>query len=119
MQAVVVIAGPANSGKMPLARKLLAENAYLVLVHRDHLRTSFEAQVDEWDITLLMAALARGILKIGRSPLIVAWNLEHADRKLWTEIALHFDVDLIWHDTRDPNVAAMIPPMGDAQMAAE
>jgi hypothetical protein len=32
MPKLVVIAGPERSGKMPLARKLMAENADLVLV---------------------------------------------------------------------------------------
>jgi hypothetical protein len=39
---LVVIAGPECSGKMPLARKLMAENADLVLVHRDFVRASLE-----------------------------------------------------------------------------
>lgn len=109
---LVVIAGPANSGKMPLGRRLLAEDCDLWLVHRDHLRDSLEINhPDEWHITTLMGDLARGILRLGKSPLIVAWNLEPIDRALWIGIASEFDVECRWLDVREPEVAAMIPPL--------
>lgn len=108
---LVVISGPDKSGKMPLARKLMKQDADLVLVHRDHLRASFEAAVDEGHITLLMGELARGILRLGRSPIIVAWNLDRMDRDLWTVISIQFNVPMEWLDVRAPAVAAMIPEM--------
>jgi hypothetical protein len=111
MPRLVVIAGLACSSKMPLARSLMQQDADLVLVHRDHLRTSFESVVDEAHITLLMGDLARGILRLGRSPIVVAWNLEQFDRDLWDEVSDEFLVPLVWLDTREPLVAAMIPPM--------
>lgn len=111
MTRLVVIAGLACSGKMPLARKLMAEDADLVLVHRDHLRASFETSIDEWHVTCLMGDLARGILRLGRSPIIVAWNLDVLDTALWTGVADEFQVALTWLDTSDPDVAAMIPPL--------
>lgn len=114
---MVVIAGPEKSGKMPLARALMAQDPDLVLVHRDYLRTSFEAAVDEGHITLLMGDLARGILNIGRSPIVVAWNLEAMDRDLWLSIAAEAAVPLRWLDVRQPVVAAMIPPMEAPEMA--
>jgi hypothetical protein len=114
MPLVVVIAGPEKSGKMPLARKLMSEDPDLVLVHRDFLRTSFEARLDEGHITMLMGDLACGILRIGRSPIVVAWNLEEFDRRLWSGIADLHGVDLRWLDVREPEVAAMIPPMESA-----
>jgi len=108
---LVVIAGPERSGKMPLARSLLAADPTLMLVHRDHLRASFEInQPDEWEITMLMGDLARGLLQLSMSPLVVAWNLEQADRDLWTGIATAAMVELRWLDVRRPEVAAMIPP---------
>lgn len=107
----ITIAGPANSGKMPLARKLMQGDADLILVHRDFLRASFEAQVDEAHITLLMGDLVRGILRIDRSPIVVAWNLEQSDARLWLEVAREFGVALEWLDVRQPRVAAMIPPL--------
>ena len=108
---IVVISGPDKSGKMPLARELMKRDADLVLVHRDFLRSSFETQVDEAHITLLMGWLVRGILCIERSPIIVAWNLERMDRDLWDSIATQFDVPMEWLDVREPTVAAMIPEM--------
>lgn len=111
MPKLVVISGLAKSGKMPLARKLMAEDPDLVLVHRDFLRSSFETKIDEAYITLLMYDLAHGIImRLGRSPIIVAWNLEPLDRRLWTELANKFLIELIWLDTRQPEVAAQIPP---------
>jgi len=111
MARLVVIAGPANSGKMPLARRLLTEDPDLVLVHRDHLRASFEAKLDEWDITLLMADLVEGILGLGRSPVVAAWNLDPADKELWEATAKAHLVKLEWMDVREPKVAALIPPL--------
>ncbi len=108
---IVVISGPDKSGKMPLARELMKRDADLVLVHRDFLRASFESVVDEGYITLLMGELVRGILRIGRSPIIVAWNLEQMDSDLWYSIAGEFTVPLEWLDVREPAVAAMIPEM--------
>lgn len=106
---LVVIAGPERSGKMPLARLLLSQDKELVLVHRDFLRTSFECKLDESYITLLMADLARGILRLNRVPLIVAWNLEQSDFDLWQSIAAEYEANLTWLDTRWPEVKAMIP----------
>jgi predicted kinase len=111
MPQLVVIAGPEQSGKMPLARKLMSEDLNLVLVHRDFLRNSFESKVSEENITLLMADLVRGILRLKRSPIIVAWNLEKSDRDLWFGIAAEFQVGLSWLDVSLPSVAAMIPPL--------
>jgi hypothetical protein len=108
---LVVISGPDKSGKMPLARELMKRDADLVLVHRDHLRAAFEAKVDEWHITLLMGDLVTGILQIGRSPIVVAWNLEPFDRSLWTSIAAKFDIPMEWLDVREPAVAVLIPEM--------
>jgi hypothetical protein len=108
---LVVIAGPANSGKMPLARRLLQGDDNLVLVHRDHLRDSFEnPALHEWQITLLMARLASGILKLCLSPLVCAWNLHPDDRELWQGLAEEHEATLEWLDVREPWVASMIPP---------
>ncbi len=97
---------------MPLGRRLLSEDADLVLVHRDHIRASFEINVpDEWHITLLMADLARGILRLDKSPIVVAWNLEDGDRALWGEVAADMAIPLEWFDVREPGVRAMIPPV--------
>lgn len=112
MQRLVVISGPANSGKMPLARKLLVEDPDLILVHRDHLRASFEInQPTEGQITFLMGEFVRGILQLQRSTIVVAWNLERSDRELWWSISENHGVPLQWLDVREPQVAAMIPPL--------
>lgn len=118
MSKIVVIAGPERSGKMPLARKLMAVDPDLVLVHRDHLRASLAAPMDEGYITLLMGDLVRGIIRLGRSPIVVAWNLEPFDRELWESIAAEFSIELSWLDVREPHVAAQIPPV-EAGLAIE
>lgn len=114
MPRLVVIAGPERSGKMPLARKLMSEDPDLVLVHRDHLRDSFESKVNEGHITMLMGDLVCGILRVGRSPIVVAWNLEVTDRRLWTSISDMFDISLQWFDVTEPAVAILIPRLETA-----
>lgn len=119
---LVVIAGPANSGKLPLAKRLMAEDPSLVLVHRDALRDALVTRVDEWVITLAMASLADALLANGQSVIVCAWNLEPEDRELWLEVAEKSRVELEWLDVTDPWVAALIPPLvppdASAPMAA-
>lgn len=108
---LVVIAGPANSGKMPLARKLMQDDETLALVHRDDLRTVLGTQIDEWHITLLMAALTRSLLSFGRDVVVCAWNMDISDWHLWQGIATEFSAKMEWLDVRKPEVAALIPPL--------
>lgn len=108
---VVVVAGPERSGKMPLARRLMQEDPTLGLVHRDFIRTSLEADFDEGHVTYIMDAIARRLLSLKRSPIIVAWNLHDMDRRLWTALSADFGVPLEWLDVREPEIAALIPPM--------
>jgi hypothetical protein len=92
--------------------RLLQGDSNLVLVHRDHLRDSFEnPALDEWQVTLLMGRLASGILKLCLSPLVCAWNLDPADRELWESVAEEHEAKLEWLDVREPWVASMIPPL--------
>lgn len=87
-QRLVVISGPANSGKMPLARKLLAEDKSLICVHRDDFRRIFVNPVNEGHITESMACTAVSLLNTRKySVIVVAWNLEPEDRELWENIA--------------------------------
>jgi predicted kinase len=107
----VVIAGPANTGKMPLARRLMQDDVGLTLVHRDFIRSSLERHIDEWHVTLLMADIVRRLLNLSHSAIVCAWNMEPADRALWTGIATENSVDLEWLDVRLPEVAMLIPPL--------
>ena len=111
MTKLVVIAGPANSGKMPLARKLAAENPEYKIVHRDDLRAMFVNEVSEDQITWNMRGIASDLLSHGHTPLIVAWNLEPSDRRMWEGLAAGRMAELVWLDVREPEVAALIPPM--------
>lgn len=108
---LIVISGPANSGKMPLARKLMADDPGLCLVHRDDLRRDLMAKVDEAHITMLMGDLTRRLLMYGHPVVVCAWNLERMDADLWIEIAHATATPLVWLDVRTPEVAAMIPPL--------
>lgn len=113
-QKVVVISGPANTGKMPLARKLAADHSEYKIVHRDDLRRMFVNEVGEGVITLAMYEVAKELLRNGHTPLLVAWNLEPVDRRLWADLADGHEVRLEWLDITRPEVAAMIPPMEPA-----
>lgn len=111
MNKLIVIAGPANSGKYPLAKKLLANTPNSAMVHRDTLRDSLISVKNEGHITWIMHAVALELLTQGYTPIICAWNLEQFDRNIWTSLARHMNIELTWLDTREPNVQAMIPPM--------
>lgn len=112
MQRLVVIAGPANTGKMPLARRLMEDDARLVLVHRDLVRAAMPGvSVSEGHITQVMGAMARTLLWQGYSVVAVAWNLEPEDVFLWTAVAADSRLSPEWLDVRRPEVAAMIPPL--------
>jgi len=108
---LIVIAGPANTGKMPLARDLMERNPQLVCVHRDTIRDSLIAKVDECVITRIMGDTARQLIRAGYPVIAVAWNMEQIDRLMWEWIAADAGVPVLWLDVRHPNVAAMIPPM--------
>lgn len=105
----IVVAGPPNSGKHPLAGRLAAEHG-LVLISRDYLRVAMRL-TDEPQMTLAMADLARGLLKRGQGCVVCAWNLEPEDRALWEAVAKETGTQLEWLDTREPDVAALIPPI--------
>jgi hypothetical protein len=112
MKRLVVISGPANSGKMPLARRLCVNDPRLLLVHRDHIREGLINEVAEGTITHLMAEMAKRLLNWDYSVCACAWNLEHTDHLIWDEVALETGATLEWLDVREPDVAALIPPMG-------
>jgi predicted kinase len=111
---LIVIAGPACSGKMPLARALMEQDPSLVLVHRDALRDAFVARFDEWILTVVMADIVDRLLLYGQNVITVSWNLTRDDRRLWKSIAkkYHYDrLELEWLDTRTPEAHALIPPL--------
>lgn len=109
---LVVISGPANSGKLPLAKALMEKNPELVLVHRDALRDAIVTKVDEWTVTQAMGALTGVLLNAGHPVVVCAWNLEPQDRDLWVRISGSYaEAPLEWLDTRKPEVHARIPPL--------
>lgn len=111
MPRLVVVAGPANSGKMPLARRLMSEDPSLVMVHRDTIRASLITLDDESLITRLMGRIASDLLDAGHSPIICAWNMAPTDAALWNGLAEDAGIKAEWFDVRDPAVAALIPPL--------
>ena len=111
MPRLVVVAGPANSGKMPLARRLMSEDASLVMVHRDTIRASLITLDDENLITRLMGRLASDLLEAGHSVICCAWNMEPADADLWNGLAESAGIKAEWFDVRRPEIAALIPPL--------
>lgn len=111
MARLVVVAGPANTGKMPLARRLMSEDPSLALVHRDDLRRDLSAKLYEWHITLVMAAIVRCLLSLGGNVIVCAWNMEPEDRMVWDGLAAEHSAGLEWFDVRQPEVAALIPPL--------
>ena len=106
---LVVISGPANTGKLPLAKMLCTNDPTLLLIHRDHIREGLTNSIDEGRVTLLMGEMATHLLGWGYSVCACAWNLEHFDRVMWDIIAAATHAKLEWLDVREPDVAALIP----------
>jgi len=111
MKRLIVISGPANTGKMPLARKLMADSPELALVHRDDIRRDLGTVLDEGLITHLMGDLARRLLEANHPVVVCAWNLQKMDHDLWFAIARETEAPIVWLDVRAPEAAAMIPPL--------
>jgi predicted kinase len=111
MPRLIVISGPANTGKMPLARKLMADAPELALVHRDDIRRDLAATIDEGIITHVMGDMTRRLLKSGHPVVVCAWNMDKMDHDLWFDVARDAEAPLVWLDVRAPEVAAMIPPL--------
>lgn len=110
-QRLVVVAGLANSGKMPLARRFMAEDPALRMVHRDTIRDSIITETDEALLSCVMWDIADRLAENGRSVIVCAWNLEASDRQMWELLARQRGMALEWYDTRDPETARLIPPL--------
>ena len=110
-QRLVIISGGYQTGKMPLARRFMSEDAALVCVHRDTLRDALITPIDEGHMTWVMASIADRLLHLGHSAIVVAWNLEPSDRIIWSDIAWEYEIPLEWFDVSLPEVAALIPPI--------
>lgn len=110
---ITVIAGPARTGKLPLARAIMERNLSYVLIHRDAIREALVVEVAERNLSVLTVAMARSLLHSGHSVMVVGWNMDVFDVHLWNGLRAEVGCELTWLDTREPDVAAMIPPMDD------
>lgn len=98
---LVVLAGPANTGKTALANAFLHDDPFLVLVSRDDLREAVRWNGrDEGLLTWLMADVARFLLHHGIGVVVKAQNLEQIDRDIWLALAVETRARLTWVDSR-------------------
>lgn len=116
---LIIISGPANSGKMPLARKLMADDPSLCLVHRDDIRNIIGGEVNEATITLLMVDMAERLISKNHSVVVCAWNLLRSDMEYWMGVCVKFSIPLVWLDVRAPEVKELIPPMVEGEVEGE
>jgi predicted kinase len=114
---LVVIAGPANSGKMPLAQTLVGKDRNLLMVHRDQIRSSLANPIHETDLTLALVEMVNALLALGLDVVTVAQNLHPDDQERWRDLADKRGAELQWLDTREPDVYGMIPPLEGWQPA--
>jgi predicted kinase len=108
---LVVIAGPANSGKMPLAQRLIASSPPPVLVHRDLIRQALVNPISEGHLSIILVELVEALLAGGYNVVTVSQNLDPLDKIRWSLAAQKNQAEFIWLDTRDPTVHRMIPPL--------
>lgn len=111
-RTLIVVAGLERSGKMPLARLLASQGPDRFIVSRDSLRSAVETPIPEQALTLLARHVAQFFLIYDWIPIVVGWNLERWDRVVFEGLAAEQMADLRWLDTREPSVAAMVPPLG-------
>jgi predicted kinase len=96
MPRLVVISGPANTGKMAKAWEIAAADPELRLLHRDQVRVLFGRSISEDALTDLMAEMAESLLCNGYGVITVSQNLQERDRDLWREVADLSFTDLEW-----------------------
>lgn len=92
---LVVVAGPAGCGKTPLAQLWAYEKGWM-LVHRDQLRTLLYNPIDERDLTLIQADLAKSLLSLNYSVIVVGQNQASTDKILWERTAKEEGAKLSW-----------------------
>lgn len=114
-----IIAGPANTGKMPLARAILEKRQDMTLVHRDLIRSALlGAAIAEDQLTLIMRDIVNALLQEERSVLVCAQNLHPHDKEVWDQFPRRYNIARYsWWDTREADVQKLIPAMDDKRRA--
>lgn len=96
-----VLSGLPGAGKTTQALKLVKETNAILLC-RDELRESYRNQVDEPDLTQLLAVQARYLLDRGYQVIVDSWNLTTEDEDLWFMLAADCRVVVQWIHIKTP-----------------
>lgn len=100
---LVVIAGPARSGKIARTWEIAAADPNLHVLHRDNVRVLFGRQIDEPDLTRLLGTMAWSLLSSGYGVVTTGQNLAPSDRAQWERVAAETGATLEWVQTEAAN----------------
>lgn len=99
MPRLVVVSGPAGSGKIAKAWAAAAPDPSLRFLHRDQVRVLFGRLIDEAHLTELIGVLAERLLSQGYGVVTAAQNQSPSDAALWSSIAQRTGAALEWIST--------------------
>lgn len=96
MTRLVIIHGPANTGKMAELWSVAASDPDLRLIHRDQIRVLFGRTVDERTLTMTMASMAGTLLSNGYGVVTCGQNESNWDAQVWDGVALSSGATIEW-----------------------
>lgn len=99
MARLVVIHGPANTGKIARVWEVAAEDAAMRIVHRDTVRVSFGRLLEEAHLSEVIADMVYALLARGYSVVTVSCAMQPQDARRWRWIAAEAGADLQWVET--------------------
>ena len=96
MPKLVVIAGPAGTGKLARMYEVAAPDPDMRLLHRDQVRVLFGRAISEGDLTQVMQAMVMVLLENGYNVVTVGQNLHEGDTHMWNEVAYLTKAQITW-----------------------
>ena len=104
MPKLIVISGPANSGKLAKAWEIAAADPELRFLHRDQVRVLFGRLIDESHLTHVIRSVAITLLESGYGVVTAAQNLSPTDFDMWNDVAKTTGSQFEWVSTLAPAV---------------
>ena len=96
MSRLVIIHGPANSGKLAAMWATASADRDLRVLHRDQVRLLFGRLISEAHLTEIMGDMALGLLQRGYSVITCGQNETDDDARLWEWVAVEGRSTIEW-----------------------